>query len=135
MTAQVLGLLPLMWETGMEFQPWLLQLKIYLFVYLFERQRRGDKSCICCNGLHFAGLIPEAGAFIQVSPSDDSDPDTWAVFHCFFQVISRELEREWNSRDTNHCPKGMLMLWWWLHLLCINSQFPINKSLFVYLLT
>lgn len=38
------------------------------------------------------------------------DPRIWAIFHCFLRCISRELDLNWNSSDSNQCPYGVTAL-------------------------
>lgn len=46
----------------------------------------------------------QPGASVWVSHVGVMGPDTWTIFYCFAQAISRKLDGKWISGDLNHMP-------------------------------
>lgn len=81
------------------------------------------------NSQGWARQQPGASSCIQISHMSGKDPNTWHVFCCFSQAISRELNQKWSSQGINWCPYGMPATQ--MVTLPTKPQIPVPECLFL----
>lgn len=73
-----------------------------------ERERRKDgKRIFPCTGSP-DGCNSQSwtrpGPGISFASAGDQGPSSWAIFQCFSELISRELDQKWSNSGTNWYP-------------------------------
>lgn len=99
---------------------------ICLFIWKTKLQKKEKaRSSICCLTLQMAAMARTSPNWSQEFLLDllheSKDPSTWAIFHCFFQAISRKMDWKLGILDLKWYPYGMLASWEWLNLMCYNT--------------
>lgn len=62
-----------------------------------------------CSRQCWARLKPGVKSLISVSHRGGTDPNIWAIFCSFSQIICRELDKKWNSWNLEWCSCEMLL--------------------------